>query len=121
VSSSNGATFRSHLLRDIPFFLANGVLCGAMLMLALGRGRSRKVVALALTLPLFAVAADSVENGALACWFFGAGGDGNVRSDRLSGDAMQILCLRGHAAHIPCGRAGAGRSPLARCRCVLSA
>ena len=65
--------YRTHLGWDIPFFLATGLLCSALLMLTIGPGRPRKVIALAVTLPLLAATFDAIENGALATWFCGDG------------------------------------------------
>ncbi len=61
--------YRRHLVTDVPFFMANAIFVGALLLLALGPYRPSWARALILIPPLLAVLGDIGENAALASWF----------------------------------------------------
>lgn len=91
--------YRSHLVRDVPFFLANGLLFGSVLFLIAGPGRSKLTYATCIALPALAITGDALENTALAMWFHEGGPtDGTVTfalwSTRLKFAAFMLMGLR---------------------------
>lgn len=65
--------YQSHLVWDVPFFLAMGLASSSLLLLAWGPRRTWKAYCLILFFTIGFVACDAIENALLATWFNGDG------------------------------------------------
>lgn len=69
LSNETKSLYRSHLVRDIPFFLSMGLASASLILLAWGPGHKRWVYGFALSFTFAFMLFDAVENLAISTWF----------------------------------------------------